>query len=96
MPKRKRLQPIKDSSDDSDSEVDVVEISERSSDVTKSPARPRSLAGRRKSSRHSIHVPQDTKECCICHVMKNEVGEELLHCSKCSTAGITALMSKKC
>lgn len=92
MPKRKRLQPIKDSSDDSDSEVDVVEISERSSDVTKSPARPRSLAGRRKSSRHSIHthsihVPQDAKECCICHVMKNEVGEELLHCSKCSAAG---------
>ena len=81
--------------------MDVVEISERSSDVTKSPARPRSLAGIRKSSRHSIHthsihVPQDAKECCICHVMKNEVGEELLHCSKCSAAGITALMSKKC
>lgn len=82
--------------------MDVVEISERSSDATKSPARPwpRSLAGRRrKSSRHNIHtqdVPQDTKECCICHVMKNEVGEELLHCSKCSTAGITALMCKKC
>lgn len=70
--------------------MDVVEISESSSDATKSPALPRSLAGRRKSSRHSIHtqdIPEDTNECSICHVMKNEDREELLQCSKCSTAG---------
>ncbi|CAH3104750.1 unnamed protein product [Porites lobata] len=95
MPKRKVLE---DSSDDSELEVDVVEISDTNSEATRSPSSPskrplnrpqrKSLdtsKGKRRSSRFITNsIPEDIKRCYVCHGFEDEVTTELLQCSKCS------------
>jgi len=90
-----------DSSEDSDFEVDVVEISDSNSDATRSPGSPSKRPsnhrrkrqrktlpkGKRRSSRlNTQEILEDNKECCyVCHCSEDEVVDELLQCSKCLT-----------
>ncbi|XP_078349684.1 histone acetyltransferase KAT7-like [Oculina patagonica] len=97
MPKRKRLQVSNDLSDDSDFEVDVVEISDSNSDATRSPSpskRPsyplrnqKVPKAKRRSTRLNSRSTSDDnqQDCIICHGFEDE--QELLECSNCKTAG---------
>ncbi|XP_058962473.2 histone acetyltransferase KAT7-like [Pocillopora verrucosa] len=104
MPKRKQLRVAADSSDDSDIEVDVVEISDSSSNPARSPfpsKGPSSFPqknqtaskGKRRSTRLSAGtVSEDNKQgCIVCNSLHDE--ENILQCSNCCTLGHRSCLS---
>lgn len=104
MPRRKLLQVAADSSDDSDVEVDVVEISDGGSNPARGPFPSKGPSsspqknqtaskGKRRSTRLSAgNVSEDNKQgCIVCNSLHNE--DDILQCSNCSTLGHRSCLS---
>lgn len=106
MPRRKLLQVAADSSDDSDVEVDVVEISDGGSNPARGPFPSKGPSsspqknqtaskGKRRSTRLSAgNVSEDNKQgCIVCNSLHNE--DNILQCLNCSTLDLVCLLPMK-